>query len=149
MDHFVPLGHSSAFLSWWFSGFSTASRAETWTCEEPQGEMIHQLRLLCSLRDGYHPNSCLYTHDYPHTQCTVWFFMVYVLCTYTYISYNRGWVEQTSTKHLLGVLNMDWDLLAAYMWTAGPTIHPSRFFSWWRSSKWMFPKIVVPPNHLF
>ena len=22
---------------------------------------------------------------------------------------------------------MDWDLLAAYIWTAGPTIHPSSF----------------------
>lgn len=112
-----PLGHAS---------LETARRAALGLFFT--AEMIHQLRLLCSLRDGYHHNKGLYAHDYPHTQCTVWCFMVYVLCTYTYIPYNTGWVEQTSTKHLLGVLNMDWDLLAAYMWTAGPTIHPSRFF---------------------
>ena len=69
---------------------------------------------------GYMPMS---THT-PNVLYGVLWCMYYVP---TYISYNTGWVEETSTKHLLGVLNMDWDLLAAYMWIAGPTIHPSSF----------------------
>ena len=74
-----PLGHAS---------METASRAALGLFFT--AEMIHQLRLLCSLKDGYHPNKGLYAHDYPHTQCTVWCFMVHVLCTYTYIPYNTG-----------------------------------------------------------